>query len=502
MDLALQSIAVIIGFKLAGLGALINDSAASKIPPEIWLMVWRLLSTRNLIVVSHVCRSWREMVIGTSSLWTDVAITLDVHHARCGRHECHQRAVSHLQRQLAGTASLLDRSRMLSLQLTVSMTGEAVDLGVQPLTEILSGHASRISSLTMHCPSSAVPRIIERLPEMPHLSRLSTQSYQFADMSSIFDLLVSHRGLRTLEFPRNARWDLGDSRQQPIQGVRELTFGPFALDDIWPTLQRLPGLRKLDMRLSSTRDAHRQDIARAFAQITGYCPELEELTMSGLSSRWNDAALQSQSHGRLRAVTLEYKAQRPGQIPGSSILEHMSGTIDFAVRRQGYRVTLEARSASKIRRISFLERTMEVGPVWPESGLRRTLQNTRIRYLHIHWAMRRLIVEGGVHLRDVEIIEILLPQSVSLGGGANDERDSQSWRSDTWFDRIRAVVCKREGRRRHGCDRERVGVTSITTFLQGILAASTTGNVTVTMDESDTEIRRKFLSSLPMAQFA
>ncbi|KAF9641910.1 hypothetical protein BDM02DRAFT_3075831, partial [Thelephora ganbajun] len=51
-----------------------NFAPINRIPPEIFSLIPRHLNERdvdkNLITLTHVCRGWREVLIGDSSLWT------------------------------------------------------------------------------------------------------------------------------------------------------------------------------------------------------------------------------------------------------------------------------------------------------------------------------------------------------------------------------------------------------------------------------------------------
>ncbi|KZV85045.1 hypothetical protein EXIGLDRAFT_753500 [Exidia glandulosa HHB12029] len=66
-----------------------TSPARSRIPPEVWSMIWRLLPSNDIRDVARVCHSWRKTALSDKLLWTSPSVHICYRDSACPPDACY-----------------------------------------------------------------------------------------------------------------------------------------------------------------------------------------------------------------------------------------------------------------------------------------------------------------------------------------------------------------------------------------------------------------------------
>lgn len=101
----------------------------SRVPAELWLMIWKTVDMPDRVHISQVCRAWRAMALSDAFLWQHIELYCDNHSAACSCARCRFGGRHGTLRDNSRLVSIvLERSRSLPLILRITDGGPDTDV--------------------------------------------------------------------------------------------------------------------------------------------------------------------------------------------------------------------------------------------------------------------------------------------------------------------------------------------------------------------------------------
>lgn len=251
-------------------------SCSSRIPPELWSMIWCLLPQQDVLDVARVCHTWRQTALGDARLWTRCDVRLDLPDPRCRCHNyCEDLSdddsdftpdrdlwgddsvydLVAIEEQLGYSRLYAQRSRGLPLSITLAVGHETPHPRVIPsLFRTLSAHARRIRVLRLDFDSLEVMKsLLRRFAAFPALHDLSISCTDETHEDMICMSLVPFPAmpcLRTFEVVTPLKLEFLDERPgRNLGSVKTLTTHLTGLASIASAMGSCPQLSVLRAEL-------------------------------------------------------------------------------------------------------------------------------------------------------------------------------------------------------------------------------------------------------------
>lgn len=348
-------------------------SLSSRVPPEVWCLIWRLLPPESVLYVARVCSSWRSIALRDRRLWTRCYLEADVRHPTCDcRNHCaesehgaasdedansvgpsnavHPDPGSNLasrageedggesedgfldeytvfESRLGHIRLFAHRSGILPLTVRLALAHHKVDIRVVPrLAELLAAYAHRISTLRVDFDNVHVMRsLLRRVNALPELRALSLDLTDARYNDRIYEVpdipFPEMPSLRKLHFvTRTLEW-WGPGRN--LTTVEILITALTELVNFVYIMESCPGLKTLRAKISCYPADWEQE---TWDRVAAWLGGLREIKLeTELDWTWvNTSRLFAQSGD---VVVLDLDLHDDSDPETLAVLSHLNGAI-------------------------------------------------------------------------------------------------------------------------------------------------------------------------------
>ncbi|KZW00834.1 hypothetical protein EXIGLDRAFT_830479 [Exidia glandulosa HHB12029] len=356
-------------------------SMQSRLPNELWLILWQGLELADRVSVSCVCHAWRALALESTRLWGFIDFHSNLHSGYCDCEECQDAAAIVVEKGVRGcripartnlplVELALTRSKLSPLEIWILDIPERSNKDVyRTLSISLLPHAARITGIYIVARDlDTLVILTHRLPDLLSLRTLrvtclackdsGTESHGASPISNAF---VSPH-LEELVLSPCTYWDPAGFVSHPA--LRIIAFTLYVADQLIPLLTASPNLDTLVLRLnhvgedflaSSEGQGHVLPLVRRIPHVylTALPTKLEDATVSSFAAAEQEHFVMqlcergSPSTRTLRALAGHFNSQSD---------DFQSDNISISWAREREESAIELRSAQgKRREIRFLE---------------------------------------------------------------------------------------------------------------------------------------------------
>ncbi|KAH7101856.1 hypothetical protein BKA62DRAFT_702520 [Auriculariales sp. MPI-PUGE-AT-0066] len=173
----------------------LETQARLYLPVELWGAIWRQLSTRERIAVSHVSRDWRQAALASPHLWSSARFVSAAHDKDCTCRACRDAKDSLPCRDCGRMPhsgpdpvllvnEFLSRSGGFPVDLDVAIYDSAASSSTREVTAALRPHGARLATLKMLADDLAA--IQEFLEPFSSFSGLRTLHINYVRDTNVF----------------------------------------------------------------------------------------------------------------------------------------------------------------------------------------------------------------------------------------------------------------------------------------------------------------------------
>ncbi|KZW01339.1 hypothetical protein EXIGLDRAFT_745131 [Exidia glandulosa HHB12029] len=314
------------------------QSLQSRIPDELWCLVWQDLPLADRLSITRVCHTWRTIAHGAPSLWRFLDLVVDAHNSECDCQQCvddirKSRIAMQAQRpsktniHLAYHALKLGKQALVVLEVTDD-TQFSNDDAYRFLGRVLSPHAHRIRAVYLQMVDNEIIDLlfdsIQSFPALRVLHMLCGDDPQ--SQNEFTSSPLSAPLLEELVISRSVLWDSAIPTGHMFARLHTLRCSICLAEEALRLLRVCPGLQcvRFDVDLTVVGEPGLAFVDLDEARLLA--GRIPDVTLGGLKASIEAAYLDIFAISEIKSLSLwYYQNKSPSLRAVQNLASHCTG---------------------------------------------------------------------------------------------------------------------------------------------------------------------------------